>query len=59
MRVCGFSFELLGKLSFQQAKRVGNLSENKERFRASRNDMDAERGFIDDRIKMKEAKWKI
>jgi len=46
-------------LSFPQAKRVGNLSENKERFRASGNDMDAERGFIDERIRMKEEKWKI
>ena len=36
-----------------------NLSENKERFRASRNDKDAERGFIDDRIRMKDEKWKI
>jgi hypothetical protein len=33
------------KLSFPQAKRVGNPSENKERFRTSRNDMDAECGF--------------
>lgn len=36
-------------LSFPQAKRVGNPSENKERFRTSRNDrMTSGCGFTDD-----------
>ncbi len=37
------------QLSFQQAKRVGNLSEGKERFRTSRNDkMTTECGFTNE-----------
>ena len=38
-------------LSFPQVKRVGNPSENKERFRTSRNDrLTNECGFTNDRI---------